>query len=108
MFNPSLASLIFTITSSSTTLTLLFRSPTSPTKESHSSLLTRHTRLLLRLRKHLPLRQYSCTGSQTAQLSLRLMPPTTLLLPFSPSSWKMTSYILLLSTPTHFLLLNST
>src|SRR6266540_466558 len=116
MFNPSLASLIFTVTSSSTTLTLLFRSPDSPAKESHSSLLTRHTRLLLTrhtrllpcLRKHLLLRQYSCTGSQTTQLSLRLRPLTTPSPPFSPSSQKMTSYILLLSTPAHFPLLNST
>src|SRR6266545_733639 len=39
MFNPSLASLIFIVTSSSTTLTLSSRSPTSPAKVSHSSLL---------------------------------------------------------------------
>src|SRR6266511_1894718 len=106
MFNPSSASQIFIVTSSSTTPTLLSRSLDSPAKELHSSLLTRHTWLLLRLRKHLPLCLYSCIGFQTAQLSSRLMPLTMLLPPFSPLLQKMTSYILLLSTPTHFLLLN--
>src|SRR6266511_2273448 len=66
----------------------------------------RHMRLLPHLRKHLPLRPYSRIGFQTTRLSLRLTPPTMPLLPFSPSSQKMTSYILSLSTPTHFPLLN--
>src|SRR6266540_3240832 len=106
MCNPSSASLISTVTSFSTILTLLYHSPNSPAKESHSSLPTRHARLLPHLKKHLPPPQYSCTGSQTAQLSLRLTPLTTLSPPFSPSSQKMTSYILLLFTPTHFPLPN--
>src|SRR6266511_621754 len=76
MCNPSLASLIFTIASFSTIPTLLYHSPASPAKESHSSLPTRHMRLLLHLRKHLPLCPYSRIGFQTAQLSSRLMPPT--------------------------------
>src|SRR6266542_1500422 len=106
MCNPSLASLIFTVALFSTIPTLLYRSPDSPTKEPHSSLPTRHMRLLPRLRKHLPLCPYSHIGFQTAQLSSRLTPPTMPSPPFSPSSWKMTSYILLLSTPVHFLLPN--
>src|SRR6266508_880533 len=101
MCNPSSASLIFTVTLFSTILTLLYHSPDSPTKELHSSLLTRHVQPLPRLRKHSLLSQYSCTGSQTARLSSRLTPPTTLSPPFSLSSWKMTSYILSLSTPAH-------
>src|SRR6266511_1030471 len=106
MFNPSLASLIFTVASFSTIPTLLYHSFTSPAKESHSSLLTRHVWLLPHLRKHLPLCPYSHIGFQTAQLSLRLTPPTMPSLPFSPSSRKMTSYILSLSTPAHFTLPN--
>src|SRR6266498_1241595 len=106
MCNPSSASLIFIVASFSTILTLLYCSPNSPTKESHSSLPTRHARLLPCLRKHLPLHLYSRIGFQTTQLSSRLTPPTTLSPPFSPSSWKMTSYILSLSTPTHFPLPN--
>src|SRR6266511_3833799 len=102
MCNASSALRIFTVTSFSTILTLLYCSPDSPAKGSHSSLLTRHARLLPRLRKHLPLHPYSRIGFQTARLSSRLTPPTTLSPPFSPSSWKMTSYILSLSTPTHF------
>src|SRR6266540_3202734 len=93
MFNPSLVSLIFIITSSSTTPTLLSCSPASPAKESHSSLPKRHMRLLLCLRKHLPLCPYSHIGFQTTQLSSRLTPLTVLLPPFSPSSRRMTSYI---------------
>src|SRR6266511_2421087 len=106
MFNPSLALLIFIIASFSTIPTLLYHSADSPAKELHSSLPTRHAWPLLHLRKHSLPPQYSRTGSQTAQLSSRLMPPTTRLLPFSPSSRKMTSYILSLSTPARFLLLN--
>src|SRR6266511_87629 len=106
MFNPSSASLIFTVASFSTILTLLYHSPDSPAKELHSSLPTRYARPLPHLRKHLLLPQYSHTGSQTARLSSRLTPPTTLSLPFSPSSRKMTSYILSLFTPAHFPLPN--
>src|SRR6266498_4182160 len=106
MFNPSSASLIFTVTSFSTIPTLLYHSPDSPAKESCSSLPTRHTWLLPHLRKHLPLCPYSRIGFQTAQLSLRLTPLTTLSPPFSPLSQKTTSYILLLSTPAHFPLPN--
>src|SRR6266545_2933241 len=106
MCNPSLASLIFTVTSFSTIPTLLYHSPNSPAKESPSTLPTRHMWLLLHLRKHLPLHPYSRIGFQTAQLSLRLMPLTTLSPPFSPLSWKMTSYILSLFTPAHFPLPN--
>src|SRR6266540_7085134 len=106
MCNPSSALLIFTAASFSTILTLLYCSHDSPAKESHSSLPTRHVQPLPHLRKPSLLPQYSRTGSQTARLSSRLMPLTTLLPPFSPSSWKMTSYILSLSTPTHFLLPN--
>src|SRR6266540_322506 len=106
MCNPSSASLIFTIASFSTIPTLLYHSPASPAKESHSSLPTRHAWLLPHLRKHLPLCPYSRIGFQTAQLSSRLTPPTMSSPPFSLSSQKMTSYILLLSTPTHFPLLN--
>src|SRR6266498_2109558 len=98
MFNPSSASLIFTVASFSTILTLLYCSPDSPAEESHSSLPTRHTRLLLCLRKHLPLRPYSRIGFQTAQLSSRLTPLTMPSPPFSPSSQKTTSYIPSLST----------
>src|SRR6266545_5469109 len=106
MCNPCLASLTFTVTSFSTIPTLLYCSPASPAKESHSSLPTRHAQLLLRLRKHLPLHPYSCIGFQTARLSLRLTPPTMPLPPFSPSSPKTTSYIPLLSTLARFPLLN--
>src|SRR6266498_1686277 len=106
MCNPSSALLIFTIASFSTIPTLLYRSPDSPTKESHSSLLTRHARLLPHLRKHLSLHPYSHIGFQTAQLSSRLTPLTMLSPPFSPLSWKMTSYILSLFTPAHFPLPN--
>src|SRR6266498_3962108 len=106
MCNPSSASRIFTIASFSTIPTLLYHSPNSPAKESHSSLPTRHAPLLPCLRKHLPLHPYSRIGFQTTRLSSRLMPPTTLLLPFSPSSRKMTSYILSLFTPAHFPLPN--
>src|SRR6266545_1397712 len=106
MFNPSSALLIFTVTSFSTIPTLLYHSPDSPTKGSHSSLPTRHMQPLPRLRKHSLPPQYSRTGFQTAQLSSRLTPPTTLSPPFSPSSRKMTSYILSLFTPAHFPLPN--
>src|SRR6266545_1137392 len=106
MFNPSSASLIFTVALFSTILTLLYHSPDSPTRESHSSLLTRHTWLLPCLRKHLPLCPYSHIGFQTTRLSSRLMPLTMPSPPFSPLSWKMTSYILSLSTSAHFPLPN--
>src|SRR6266545_1533367 len=108
MCNPSSASLIFTIASFSTIPTLLYHSPASPAKESHSSLPTRRVRLLLHLRKHLPLCPYSRIGFQTARLSSRLTPPTIPSPPFSPSSRKTTSYIPSLSTPVHFPLPNST
>ncbi len=69
-------------------------------------LLTRLTRKEIAFQFHLPLHSYSHIGFQTAQLSSRLTPPTTLSLPFSPSSRKMTSYILSLFTPAHFPLPN--
>src|SRR6266540_1554981 len=108
MCNPSLASSIFIVASFSTTPTLLFRSPASPTREPHSCSATRHAQPSRRSRRRLPRLQSSRTGSQTARLSLKLMPPTTPLPPFSPLSRKITNYIPSPSTPVHLPLPNST
>src|SRR6266545_4147474 len=108
MCNPSLASPIFIVASFSTTPTLLFRSPASPTREPHSCSATRHAQPSRRSRRRLPRLQSSRTGSQTARLSSKLTPPTTPSPPFSPLSRKITNYIPLPSTPVHLLLPNST